>query len=76
MKDRDPVRGALLRRMSIQVVVEDGFDRAVGACADVDGADGGGFEPRAAERLDQAQNAKTGAEALLGMWLILDDQLA
>src|SRR5262245_1129955 len=62
--------------MAIEVVVEDGFDRSVGARADGDGAGGGGLEPLGAERLDQADDAETGAEALLGMRLVLEDQLA
>ena len=65
MEDRDPVRG-LLRRVAIEVVVEDGFDRAVGAGADVERPAGGGLEPRGAERLGQTDDAETGAEALLG----------
>ena len=38
MEDRRPVRGALLRGLPIELVVEDGFDRAVGQRADLDGA--------------------------------------
>ena len=76
MKDRAPVRGALLRGVPIQVVVEDGFDRAVGLRADVDGAGGGGLEPLAAERLGETNDAETGAEALFRMRLVLEDQLA
>jgi hypothetical protein len=53
MKDRSPVRGALLRGVTIQVVVEDGFDRTVGAGADVNGAGGGGLEPFATEGLEE-----------------------
>ena len=76
MKDRAPVRGALLRGVPIQVVVEDGFDRAVGLRADVDGAGGGGLDPLAAERLGETNDAETGAEALFRMRLVLEDQLA
>jgi hypothetical protein len=36
--------GALGRGLAIQVVVEDGFDGAVGFRADIEGATGGGFE--------------------------------
>ena len=44
MQDRRSVRGALARGTPVEVVVEDGFDRAVGAGADVDGAFGGGLQ--------------------------------
>jgi hypothetical protein len=43
MQDRRSVRGALALGTPIEVVVEDGFYRTVGARADVDGALGGGF---------------------------------
>ena len=44
MQDRRSVRGALARGTPVEAVVEDGFDRAVGPRADVDGAFGGGFQ--------------------------------
>ena len=49
VQDRRSVRGALLRGTPIELVVEDGFDRAIGARADLDGALGRGFEARGAE---------------------------
>ena len=67
MEDRQAVRGALGRGLAIELVVEDGFDRAVGAGADLDGAHGGRFDARAAEGAGQPDDAKAGAEALLGM---------
>ena len=76
VEDRRAVRGGFARRVSVHVVVENGFDRAVGLRADVDGAGGGGFEPLAAERLDQANDAEAGAEALFRMGSALQDQLA
>jgi len=53
VQDRRSVRGALLRGSPVEVVVEDGFDRAISACADVDGALGGGFEALGAIRTGQ-----------------------
>ena len=44
VEDRRSVRGALARRTPIELVVEDGFDRAVGPGADIDGALGGGLQ--------------------------------
>ena len=43
MQDRRSVRGALLCGTTIEIVGEDGFDRAIGARADLDGPLGGGF---------------------------------
>src|SRR5947207_3471503 len=76
MKDRAPVRGGLLCGVTIQLVVEDGFDRAVGERADVDGTGCSGLEPLAAERLGEVDDAEAGAEALLGVGPVLEDQRA
>src|SRR5690348_11467136 len=46
MADRSRVRGAPGRRPPIELVVEDGFDGAVGPGADFDGVFGGGLNPR------------------------------
>src|SRR5580700_2593849 len=46
MLDRLRVRGALGRGAPIEVVVEDGFDRAVGPGADIEGALGGRLQTR------------------------------
>src|SRR5580693_539773 len=70
MEDRGGVRGAPGRRAPIELVVEDGFDGAVGPGADLDGPLGGGFEARGAEGAGEANNAETGAIALLGMGLL------
>src|SRR5215468_12165096 len=75
MDDRRAVRGALVRGVTIELVVEDGTDRPVAERADVDCACGGGFEPFAAEPAHQAQNAATGAEALFGMGPAFQDEL-
>jgi hypothetical protein len=49
-------------------------NRSVSEGADLDGARGGGFEPRDAERPRQTKNAETGTEALLGMRLCAHDR--
>lgn len=76
MKDRSPVRGAPLRGVAIQIVVEDGFDRSVGIRADIDGAGSGGLDALVAEHLGEPNDAEAGAEALFRMRLALQDQLA
>ena len=75
MEDRRAIR-CLERGVPIELVVEDGTDRSVGERADVDGARGGGFQTCDTERSCQAQDAKTGSEALLGVRPVLQDELA
>jgi len=53
---------AFLRGSPVEVVVEDGFDRAISACADVDGALGGGFKALGAIRTGQPDDPQTGAK--------------
>ena len=67
MQDRRSVRGALLRGTPVEVVVEDGFDRTVGARADVDGALRCGFQTPDAIRTGQPNDPQTGAKALFWM---------
>ena len=76
MEDRRRVRGALARGAPIKVVVEDGFDRAIGARADLDGAFGGGFKPLRSMGATKPDDAKAGAEALFRMGSGFKDQLA
>jgi hypothetical protein len=76
MQDRRCVRGGLARGTPIEVVVEDGFDRAVGARADVDGALGGSFQTLGAMGAGQPDDAQTGAETLFGMRSLFEDQFA
>ena len=76
MEDRGGVRGAPGRRPPIKLVVEDGFDGAVGPGADLDGPLGGGLDARRAEGAGEADDAETGAVALLGMGPALEDLLA
>ena len=49
MKDRGGVRGALWRGPPIELVVEDGFDGAIGPGADLDGPLGGDLDARRAK---------------------------
>src|SRR5258708_23968087 len=76
MKDRGGVRGARWRGPPIEPGIEDGFDGAIGRGADLDGALGGGLDPRRAERADEPHDAETGAIALLGMGPSLEDLFA
>src|SRR5208282_1759008 len=76
MRDRRSVRGALASGTPVEVVVEDGFDRAVGRRADVDGAFGGGFQTLGAMGTRESDDAQAGAKALLGMRSRLKDQFA
>jgi hypothetical protein len=76
VSDRGGLRGALWRGGSIELVVENGFDGAVGPGADLDGPFGGGFDARRAKSADEPNNAETGAITLLGMGPSLQDLLA
>ena len=76
MQDRRSVRGALLRGAPIEVVVEDGFHRTVGARANVDGALRCSFQTLGAMGTGQPNNAETGAKALFGMRTLFEDQFA
>jgi hypothetical protein len=58
MDDRRTVRGMLVCGVSIELVVENGADRAVSERADRDGAHGGGFQTCDPERLRQSQDAE------------------
>ena len=76
MEDRRTVRGRPVCGVSIELVVEDGTDRAVGERADLDGAGGGGLQPGDPERPRQPQDAEAGSEALLGMRPLIEDEIA
>src|SRR5258708_11937407 len=76
MEDRGRVRGTLGRGPPIELVVEDGFDGAIGPGADLDGALGGGLDARRAERACEPNDAETGAIALFGMGPAFQDLLA
>jgi hypothetical protein len=70
------IGGPSLRRLTIELVVEDRTHRAVGQRADLDGARCRCFETLGAERTDQAHDAETGAEALFGVGPALQDLFA
>jgi len=74
--DRGRVRGAFWRRLPIELVVENGFDRAVGLGADLYGARRRGFDALEPIGPDKADDAETGAIALLGMRPRLQNLLA
>src|SRR6266581_4036186 len=76
MEDRRAVRSTLVCGVSIELVVEDGTERAVGERADLDGARGGGFQTCEAERPRQTQDAEAGAEAQFRMGPVLQDEIA
>ena len=76
MKDRQAIGGRPLRRLAIELVVEDRPHRTVGQGADLDRPRGGGFEAIGAEWPHQPHDAKAGPEALLRVGPALQDQLA
>jgi len=65
MEDRHAVGRRPLRRLAVDLVVEDGAHRAVGQRADLDCPGGGSFKAIGAESPHQPHDAKAGAEALL-----------
>ena len=75
VEDRHVI-GGRLRRLAIELVVEDGAHRAVGQGADLDCPGGGRFEAIGAERPHQPHDAEASAEALFGMGPAFQDQLA
>jgi hypothetical protein len=75
MKDRRALRG-LLGGARVEIVVEDGLHRAVGAGLDLKRSQARGFDAFASEGLDQADDAEAGAKALLGMRPVLKDEIA
>src|ERR1700737_4461611 len=76
VEDWHAIDGRPLRSLAIELVVEDGADRAVGQRADLDRPRGSGFEAIGAEWPHQPDDAKAGSEALFGMRPALQDQLA
>src|SRR5580704_9305253 len=71
---RRPVRGHC-GPSAIEVVLQDRVDRAVGARTDLERPATGGFQPFAAIRLGEPQDADAGAEALLGVSTLAQDDL-
>jgi hypothetical protein len=76
VEDRRGVAGSLGCCVVIELVIEDRAHRAVGQGADLDGAHRRGFEAIGAKWPQQADDAEAGTEALFGMRLALQDQLA
>src|SRR5579863_7469040 len=76
VNNRRAVRRALVGGLPIELVIEDGANRAISERTDLDGACRGNLEPRDTERPRQTENAETGTEALLGMGPVLQDQVA
>jgi len=76
MKDRRAVGATVRGGMAIEIVVEDGFDGAVGPGADVERPRRGRFHPLRAEDFDQPDDAEAGPEALLRMGSFFQDQVA
>jgi hypothetical protein len=76
VEDRHAIDGRPLRRLAIELVVEEGAHRAVGQRADLDRPRGGGFEAIGTERPHQPHDAEAGSEALFGMGPARQDQLA
>src|SRR6516165_445529 len=71
---RRPVRG-LGRTLAIEIVLQDRVDGAIGARADLERAAAGDFESLVAVGLGEPQDADTGAEALLGVRALPQDNL-
>ena len=63
MEDRPNVRGALWRGTPIELVVEDGFDRAVKEGVDLDGPLGGGLKALVEIGTRKPNDPQTGAKA-------------
>src|SRR4029077_4362756 len=72
--DRRAVRGGW-RPLAIAVGLQDRADRGVGARTDLKRAGAGGLKPLNPAALGQPQDADTGAEALLGMGLLGENEL-
>ena len=60
MLDRQAVLGPLGCGLTIEVVVQNGFDGAVGARTDLQRSGGRGLHPGRAEGFDQPDDAKAG----------------
>ena len=71
---RRPVRGGG-GPSAIEVGLQDRGDRGVGARADLERAAAGGFQPLMPEAVGVPEDADRGAEALLGMRALAQDDL-
>src|ERR1700733_1374007 len=73
--DRGCVRRVRFGEGTIEPVLQDRLDRAVGCGADIVAAPGRGLDALRSIALHEAEDAKARAEALLGMRLCLHDRL-
>src|ERR1700758_2897543 len=73
--NRRLVRHGLRAVRPVEVVAQDRSDRAVAAGANIDAALAGRLDPFGPPGAYQPQDAEAGAEALLGVWLGMQDQL-
>src|SRR5262249_4706850 len=74
VNDRRPLRG-ILGPFAIELGVEDGFDGAEGSGADGERSLTGRLHPLASKASREPHDAKAGAEALLGVSLLAQDDL-
>lgn len=74
VSNRRPVHG-LLGPSAMQIVLQDGIDRAVRGPTDLDGALAGRLQGLAAMGFGQADDAEAGAKSLFGMRLRAQDQI-
>src|SRR5436190_3096000 len=74
MHYRRPVRGGC-GPFGIELLLQDRVDRGVGTCADLKRPAAGRLQPLPAKTLGQADDADRGAEALLGVRALADDDL-
>ena len=63
------------RRLAISVGLQDRIDRAVGSRADLQRPTAGGLHPLGPVALDEPHDADAGAEALLGVRALAQDDL-
>src|SRR3954469_1726962 len=76
MQDRRIVRGTLVSRTPIEIVGEDRLARAIGARADVNCPRSRGVQPFAPIGGGEPEDAETGAEALLGVRALVENEVA
>src|SRR5271155_263670 len=76
MQDRRTVRLAPMRGLAIEVVIENGFDRAISPGTELKRSHGSGLDTVGAEGLGQSDDAETRSEPLLGMSPVFQDQVA
>ena len=76
MKEWHTVGGWRLRRLAIELLIEDRAHRTVGQRPDLDRPRGSGFEALDTEWPYQPDDPEAGTETLLRMGSALQDQLA